>query len=181
MDLHAGSVTEHHADLILGQVPGAVAFDGERFERDAGGILAGSSVLRSQIIRDGERHLHSLSIALGQTVRILSKAITFVSTCTLSNDGKTLTRTTHIVFDRGAFDSKSSYDKRDTSSLRKLPFCAALLLVPLSPLLLLKLCSLGIHHARSILLDRGIDAAREYIAVSVFGYHSTKSNRQVTR
>ncbi len=36
---------------------------------------------------------------------------TLTSTFTLSDDGKTLTRATHIVFDQGAFDSKSVYDK----------------------------------------------------------------------
>jgi hypothetical protein len=36
---------------------------------------------------------------------------TLTSTYTLSDDGKVLTKTTHIVFDQGAFDSKSVYDK----------------------------------------------------------------------
>jgi hypothetical protein len=33
------------------------------------------------------------------------------STYTLSDDGKVLTKATHVTFDQGDFDSKSVYDK----------------------------------------------------------------------
>ena len=51
------------------------------------------------------------SLVITQTTSFQDSKGTLVSTYTLSDDGKTLTRATHIVFDQGAFDSKSVYDK----------------------------------------------------------------------
>jgi len=45
VDFHAGFVAEHLADFGLGELVVAVAFDGESFERDAGGVLAGGGEL----------------------------------------------------------------------------------------------------------------------------------------
>ena len=50
-------------------------------------------------------------LVITQTTSFQDSKGTLVSTYTLSNDGKTLTKATHIVFDQGAFDSKSVYDK----------------------------------------------------------------------
>jgi hypothetical protein len=51
------------------------------------------------------------SLIVTQTTSFQDSKGTLVSTYTLSDDGKTLTKATHIVFDQGAFDSKSVYDK----------------------------------------------------------------------
>lgn len=51
------------------------------------------------------------TLVITQTTTFQDAKGTLVSTYTLSDDGKTLTRATHIVFDQGAFDSKSVYDK----------------------------------------------------------------------
>jgi hypothetical protein len=51
------------------------------------------------------------SLVITQTSSFQDSKGTLTSTFTLSDDGKVLTRTTHIVFDQGAFDSKSVYDK----------------------------------------------------------------------
>ena len=51
------------------------------------------------------------SLVITQTTSFQDTKGTLTSTFTLSDDGKTLTKTTHIVFDQGAFDSKSVYDK----------------------------------------------------------------------
>jgi hypothetical protein len=51
------------------------------------------------------------SLVITQTSSYQETKGILVSTYTLSDDGKTLTRATHIVFDQGAFDSKSVYDK----------------------------------------------------------------------
>ena len=50
-------------------------------------------------------------LVITQTTSFQDSKGTLVSTYTLSDDGKTLTKATHIVFDQGAFDSKSVYDK----------------------------------------------------------------------
>jgi len=51
------------------------------------------------------------SLVITQSTSFQDAKGTIVSTFTLSDDGKTLTKTTHIVFDQGAFDTKSVYDK----------------------------------------------------------------------
>ena len=51
------------------------------------------------------------SLVITQTTSFQDNKGTLTSTYTLSDDGKTLTKTTHVVFDQGAFDSKSVYDK----------------------------------------------------------------------
>jgi hypothetical protein len=51
------------------------------------------------------------SLVITQTTSFQDSKGTLTSTFTLSDDGKTLTKATHIVFDQGAFDSKSVYDK----------------------------------------------------------------------
>jgi hypothetical protein len=51
------------------------------------------------------------SLAITQTTSFQDSKGTMTSTYTLSEDGKVLTRATHMVFDQGAFDSKSVYDK----------------------------------------------------------------------
>jgi hypothetical protein len=51
------------------------------------------------------------SLVITQTTSFQDAKGTLVSTYTLSDDGKVLTKATHIVFDQGAFDSKSVYDK----------------------------------------------------------------------
>jgi hypothetical protein len=51
------------------------------------------------------------ALVITQTTSFQDSKGTLISTFTLSDDGKTLTRATHIVFDQGAFDSKSVYDK----------------------------------------------------------------------
>lgn len=51
------------------------------------------------------------SLVITQITSFQDSKGTLVSTFTLSDDGKTLTRVSHIVFDQGAFDSKSVYDK----------------------------------------------------------------------
>jgi hypothetical protein len=64
VNLHAGFVAQYHANLVFGKAPGAVAFDGKSLKRSARRILARSSKLSRQIIRNGHRHLHTLSITL---------------------------------------------------------------------------------------------------------------------
>ena len=51
------------------------------------------------------------SLVITQTTTFQDSKGSLKSTYTLSDDGKILTKTTHIVFDQGAFDSKSVYDK----------------------------------------------------------------------
>jgi len=51
------------------------------------------------------------SLVITQTTSFQDTKGTLVSTFTISDDGKTLTKTMHIVFDQGAFDSKTVYDK----------------------------------------------------------------------
>jgi hypothetical protein len=51
------------------------------------------------------------SLVITQTTSFQDSKGTLVSTYTLSDDGKVLTRATHIKFDQGEFDSKSVYDK----------------------------------------------------------------------
>jgi hypothetical protein len=51
------------------------------------------------------------SLVISQTTSFQDSKGTLQSTFTLSEDGKTLTKTTHIKFDQGEFDSKSVYDK----------------------------------------------------------------------
>ena len=54
---------------------------------------------------------HGSSLVITQTTSFQDSKGTLQSTYTLSDDGKTLTKATHVVFDQGAFDSKSVYDK----------------------------------------------------------------------
>ena len=51
------------------------------------------------------------TLVITQTTSFQDSKGSLVSTYTLSDDGKTLTKATHIVFDQGAFDSKSVYEK----------------------------------------------------------------------
>jgi len=51
------------------------------------------------------------ALVITQTTTFQDAKGTLVSTYTLSDDGKTLTKSTHIKFDQGEFDSKSVYDK----------------------------------------------------------------------
>jgi hypothetical protein len=51
------------------------------------------------------------SLVITQTTSFQDSKGTLVSTYTLSDDGKVLTKATHIVFDQNAFDTKSVYDK----------------------------------------------------------------------
>ncbi len=51
------------------------------------------------------------SLVITQTTNFQDTKGTLKSTFTLSADGKTLTKTTHITFDQGDFDSKTVYDK----------------------------------------------------------------------
>lgn len=51
------------------------------------------------------------SLVVTQTTSFQDSKGTLTSTYTLSADGKTLTKATHIVFSQGAFDSKAVYDK----------------------------------------------------------------------
>ncbi len=51
------------------------------------------------------------SLVITQTTSFQDSKGTVQSTYSLSDDGKTLTKSTHVVFDQGAFDSKSVYDK----------------------------------------------------------------------
>jgi hypothetical protein len=51
------------------------------------------------------------SLVITQTTSFQDTKGTLQSTFTLSDDGKTLTKTTHVKFDQGEFDSKSVYDK----------------------------------------------------------------------
>lgn len=51
------------------------------------------------------------SLVITQTTSFQDTKGTLKSTLTLSDDGKTLTKTVHIKFDQGEFDSKSVYDK----------------------------------------------------------------------
>jgi hypothetical protein len=51
------------------------------------------------------------TLTITQTTTFQDAKGTLKSTYTLSADGKVLTKVTHIVFDQGAFDSTSVYDK----------------------------------------------------------------------
>lgn len=51
------------------------------------------------------------SLIITQTSSFQGNKGTLVSTYTLSDDGKVLTKATHITFDQNEFDSKSVYDK----------------------------------------------------------------------
>jgi hypothetical protein len=51
------------------------------------------------------------ALVITQTTSFQDTKGTLVSTFTLSADGKSLTKITHIVFDQNAFDSTSVYDK----------------------------------------------------------------------
>ena len=51
------------------------------------------------------------SLVITQTTSFQDSKGTMTATYTLSDDGKTLTKTTHAVFNENAFDSKSVYDK----------------------------------------------------------------------
>jgi len=51
------------------------------------------------------------SLVITQTTSFQDSKGTLTSTYTLSDDGKVLTKATHIKFDQGAFDSTSVYDK----------------------------------------------------------------------
>jgi asparagine synthetase A len=51
------------------------------------------------------------ALVITQTTSFQDAKGTLVSTYTLSDDGKTLTKATHVVFDQATFDSKSVYDK----------------------------------------------------------------------
>jgi hypothetical protein len=62
-------------------------------------------VLTSKVTWNGS------SLVIMQTTSFQDSKGTLTSTYTLSDDGKVLTKATHIVFDQGAFDSKSVYDK----------------------------------------------------------------------
>lgn len=65
VDLHPGLVAEHLADFGLGEVLGAVALDGEGYERGPRWVLAFGSELRGEVVRNVERHLHGVRIPLG--------------------------------------------------------------------------------------------------------------------
>ena len=51
------------------------------------------------------------SLVITQTTSFQDAKGILISTYTLSDDGKVLTRATHIKFDQGEFDTKSVYDK----------------------------------------------------------------------
>jgi methionine synthase II (cobalamin-independent) len=51
------------------------------------------------------------SLVITQTTSFQDSKGTLTSSYTISDDGKVLSKATHIVFDQGAFDSKSVYDK----------------------------------------------------------------------
>jgi hypothetical protein len=51
------------------------------------------------------------SLVITQTTSFQDSKGTLTSTYTLSDDGKVLTKATHIKFDQGEFDAKSVYDK----------------------------------------------------------------------
>ena len=51
------------------------------------------------------------SLVITQTTSFQDSKGTMTATYTLSDDGKTLTKTTHAVFNENAFDSKSVYDR----------------------------------------------------------------------
>jgi len=51
------------------------------------------------------------SLVITQTTSFQDTKGTLTSTYTLSDDGKLLTKATHIKFDQGEFDAKSVYDK----------------------------------------------------------------------
>ncbi len=51
------------------------------------------------------------SVVITQTSSFQDNKGTLTSTYTISDDGKVLTKATHIKFDQGEFDSKSVYDK----------------------------------------------------------------------
>jgi hypothetical protein len=51
------------------------------------------------------------SLVITQTTSFQDAKGSLKSTYTLSDDGKVLTKATHITFDQGEFDSKSVYDK----------------------------------------------------------------------
>jgi hypothetical protein len=51
------------------------------------------------------------ALVITQTSSFQDAKGSLVSTYTLSEDGKVLTKATHIKFDQGEFDSKSVYDK----------------------------------------------------------------------
>jgi hypothetical protein len=51
------------------------------------------------------------SLVITQTTTFQDAKGTLKSTYTLSDDGKTLTKASHITFDQAAYDSKSVYDK----------------------------------------------------------------------
>jgi methionine synthase II (cobalamin-independent) len=51
------------------------------------------------------------SLVITQTTSFQDAKGTLKSTYTLSDDGKVLTKATHVTFDQGDFDSKSVYDK----------------------------------------------------------------------
>jgi hypothetical protein len=51
------------------------------------------------------------ALIITQTTSFQDTKGTLQSTFTLSDDGKTLTKTTHVKMDMGEFDSKSVYDK----------------------------------------------------------------------
>ena len=51
------------------------------------------------------------ALIITQTTSFQDTKGTLQSTFTLSDDGKTLTKTTHVKMDKGEFDSKSVYDK----------------------------------------------------------------------
>jgi hypothetical protein len=60
---------------------------------------------------DSKASWQGTSLVVTQTTSFQETKGTLTSTFTLSDDGKTMTKITHIVFDQGAFDSKSVYDK----------------------------------------------------------------------
>ena len=51
------------------------------------------------------------ALVITQTTSFQDAKGTLKSTYTLSDDGKVLTKATHVTFDQGDFDSKSVYDK----------------------------------------------------------------------
>ena len=59
------AIIKERCESVFGEALGAVAFDGEGFEGGARGVLAGGDQLRRKFIRNGQRHLHGLSIAFG--------------------------------------------------------------------------------------------------------------------
>ncbi len=76
VNLEAGFVSQHAADLLLEKLADAVAFDGEGFEGGAGGVFAGRDELGGEGVRDVEGHLHGERIA-GLRLRVAGGVLRF--------------------------------------------------------------------------------------------------------